>query len=260
MTKTKYMTTSAVDHFSTKSKEYSFTRPTYPDHLFKFLGEITPSKNLAWDCATGNGQAAIGLCKYFKKVIASDASKSQIDNRFERDNIVYDVFPAENAHILDNSVDLVTVAQAIHWFDFDRFYQEVKRIGKRNNSIIAVWTYGMHKITPEIDEISERLHVGGEILGDYWPPETKYVKEQYNTIPFPFKEIDTPKLDMNVNWNLNDLIGYMETWSSVKRFQRDRGFNPLDLVKQDIQMLWGGKDEQKLVRWNINLRVGLVHN
>lgn len=257
------MTTSAVNHFSTKSKEYSFSRPTYPDNLFKYLSEITPSKGLAWDCATGNGQAAISLCKYFKKVIASDVSKSQIDNRFERGNIVYDVFPAEKAsNISDNSVDLIIVAQAIHWFDFDRFYQEVKRVGKRNkNGIIAVWSYGMHKVTPEIDTISERLNVDGDILGNYWPPETKYVKKDYKTIPFPFEEIDTPKFEMTVNWSFDDLFNYMQTWSSVKRCQREKGYNPLESVKADIQNLWGDKkDNQKLVRWDINLRAGIIHS
>jgi ubiquinone/menaquinone biosynthesis C-methylase UbiE len=127
------MKTNAADHFSSKSDEYSFHRPHYPDSLFEFLSEITRNKNLAWDCATGNGQAAIGICKYFKKVIASDASKSQIEHRFHRDNIVYDIFPAEKANLQDNSVDLITVAQAAHWFDLTKFYQEVKRV---SNGII----------------------------------------------------------------------------------------------------------------------------
>ncbi|MDQ4074134.1 MAG: class I SAM-dependent methyltransferase [Thermoproteota archaeon] len=257
------MVNSAIDHFSSKSKEYSFSRPLYPDNLFQYLSEITPNKDLAWDCATGNGQAAISLCKYFKKVIASDASKGQIDNRFEKDNnsnIDYDVFPAENANIRDNSVDLITVAQAIHWFDFEDFYREVRRVSKRNNGIIAIWSYGMHKVTPEIDRISEKLNVGGDILGNYWSPETKYIKENYETIPFPFREISSPKFEIKVNWNLEEIFNYMNTWSSVKRFQREKGYSPLDLVKKDIKNLWGKEDEHKLVRWNINLRIGFVHS
>jgi hypothetical protein len=255
------MATSGADHFSSKSKEYSFSRPFYPDSLFQYLSEITPNKGLAWDCATGNGQAAIGLCKYFKKVMASDASKSQIDNRFEKDNINYDVFPAEKAKIPDSSVDLITVAQAIHWFDFDGFYREARRVSKRDNGVIAAWSYGMHKITPEIDKISEKLNVGGEILGNYWPPETRYVKEGYRTIPFPFHEIASPQFEIKVNWNLDDLFNYMQTWSSVKRFQKEEGYNPLDLVKEDIEQSWGKKekDKQKLVRWKINLRIGVIH-
>lgn len=249
--------TIAVDHFSSKSREYSYSRPFYPDDLFEFLHEITPNKDVAWDCATGNGQAAVGLCRYFKNVIASDASKSQIDNRFHRSNITYEVFSAEKANIPDNSVDLITVAEAIHWFDFEKFYREVTRVSSRNG-IIAVWSYGMHKIDPEIDIISEKLNVGGEILGSYWPKEAKFVKEGYKTLPFPFKEISTPRFEMIVNWSLNDLINYMQTWSAVKRFHIAKKYNPLNLVRQDFKNLWGKEDEQKLVRWSINLRVGII--
>ena len=255
------MTHGAIDHFSSKSREYSFSRPLYPDELFRYLGDVTPGRDLAWDCATGNGQAAISLCKYFKRVMASDASKSQIENRFERDNINYGVFPAERAaNIHDNSVDLITVAQAIHWFDFDGFYWEARRVSKRDNGVIAIWSYGMHKINQEIDKISEKLNVGGDILGNYWPPETRYVKEDYKTIPFPFREIASPQFTMKVNWNLDDLFNYMQTWSSVKRFHKEKGYSPLDLVKEDIQFLWGNGDRRKLVRWDVNLRAGIVHS
>ncbi|MGA8738354.1 MAG: methyltransferase domain-containing protein, partial [Nitrososphaeraceae archaeon] len=177
-----------IDNFSTQSKEYSFSRPTYPESLFEFLSTVTPKKNLAWDCATGNGQAAIGLSKYFKKVIASDASKNQIRHGFQRGNIDYKLFPAENAELNNDSVDIVTVAQGLHWFDFDNFYYNVKRVGKKDG-IIAVWSYDMHKINTQIDKVTDRLDVDGEILGSYWDKETKYVKEKYKTIPFPFNEI-----------------------------------------------------------------------
>ena len=123
-----------IDNFSTQSKEYSLSRPTYPESLFEFLSKVTHQKNLAWDCATGNGQAAIGLSKYFKKVIASDASKNQIRHGFQRENIDYKLFPAENAELDNDSVDIVTVAQALHWFDFDKFYYNVKRVGKKMES------------------------------------------------------------------------------------------------------------------------------
>ena len=155
-----------IDNFSTQSKEYSFSRPTYPESLFKFLSTVTPQKNLAWDCATGNGQAAIGLSKYFKKVIGSDASKNQIRHGFQRGNIDYKLFPAENAELNNDSVDIVTVAQGLHWFDFDKFYFNVKRVGKKDG-IIAVWSYDMHKINPQIDKVTDRLDVDGEILGSY---------------------------------------------------------------------------------------------
>jgi ubiquinone/menaquinone biosynthesis C-methylase UbiE len=248
---------SAVDHFSSTSREYSFSRPIYPDVLYKFLNDITPNKDMAWDCATGNGQAAIGLCKYFKNVIASDASKGQLEYQFNRNNIIYEMFPAEKANIKDNSVDLITVAQAAHWFDLDKFYKEVTRVAKYSG-ILAIWSYGMHKIDNDLDKVSEKLNVDGEILGRYWPKETKYVKEDYKTIPFPFKEIPAPKFEMTVNWNLDDLVSYMQTWSAVKRFSTEKKFNPLSLVMREFERLWGNHDKQKPIKWDINFRVGKI--
>ena len=247
----------AVDHFSSNSREYSFSRPTYPDDLYRYLSDIAPNKDMAWDCATGNGQAAIGLCKYFKNVIASDASKGQLEHRFNRNNILYEMFPAEKADIQENSVDLITVAQAAHWFDLDRFYKEVTRISK-SNGVLAIWSYGMHKIDNDIDKISEKLNVGGNVLGRYWPRETDYVKEDYKTIPFPFKEISSPKFEMTVNWNLDDLVCYMQTWSAVKRFSTEKKFNPLSLIMEELEIFWGERDKRKVVKWDINLRVGKI--
>jgi ubiquinone/menaquinone biosynthesis C-methylase UbiE len=253
------MTKGFIDNFSSKSKEYSFSRPVYPDDLFAFLSDITPNHDLVWDCATGNGQAAIGLCKYFKKTIASDASESQIDNKFERENITYKVFPAEKAILPNNSFDLVTVAQAVHWFDFDKFYEEVKRVSKKDGEgRIALWGYEMHEINPKIDKVSERLNVDGDILGDSWPEEIKYIDEGYRTLPFPFKEIDTPKFGMNTKWNMYQLFNYMKTWSAVKKYHMEKKSDPLDLVREDIKNLWGEESEEKLVTWKINLRAGIV--
>lgn len=225
-----------IDNFSTQSKEYSFSRPTYPESLFEFLSTVTPQKTLAWDCATGNGQAAIGLSKYFKKVIASDASKNQIQHRFQRKNIDFKLFPAENAELDNDSVDIVTVAQALHWFDFDKFYDNVKRVGKKDG-IIAVWSYDMHKISPQIDKVTNRLDVDGEILGSYWHKETKYVKEKYKTILFPFEEISVPAFKTTLYWNLRQLWDYMKTWSSVKRYYSENKRDPLDLVKPEVKTL-----------------------
>lgn len=246
-----------IDNFSRHSKEYSSSRRTYPDLLFKFLSAIPPQKDLAWDCGTGNGQSAIGLCKYFKKVIASDASENQIRHGFQRENIDYKIFPAENPNLDNDSVDLVTVAQALHWFDFEKFYINVKRVGK-NDGIIAVWCYDMHKINPQIDRISNSLSVDGDILGNYWAKETKYVKEKYKTIPFPFKEISVPVFKTTLYWNLRQLWNYMKTWSSVKKYYSENKHDPLDLVKSELKSLWGGELDKKEVTWNINIRVGFI--
>jgi ubiquinone/menaquinone biosynthesis C-methylase UbiE len=246
-----------IDNFSFQSKEYSSSRPTYPEALFEFLNKVTPQRNLAWDCATGNGQAAIGLSKYFKKVIATDASKNQIQFAFWRENIEYKVFQAENAQLDNDSADIVTVTQALHWFDFDKFYSNVKRIGKKDG-IIAVWSYDMHKINTKIDRITERLDVDGEILGRYWDKEAKFVKEKYKTIRFPFKEISVPVFRTTLNWNLHQLWDYMKTWSSVKKYSSENNHDPLEIVKSEIKSLWGNELDKKKITWNINMRAGII--
>lgn len=246
-----------IDNFSTQSKNYSFSRPTYPQSLFKFLSTVTPQNNLAWDCATGNGQAAIGLAKYFKKVIASDASRNQIRYAFQRENIQYKVFQAENSEIDSDSVDIVTVAQALHWFDFDKFYSRVKRVGKKGG-IIAAWSYDMHKINPQIDKITSRLDVEGDILGSYWDKEAKYVKEKYKTITFPFREISVPAFKTRLHWNLAQLWDYMKTWSSVKKYYSENKRDPLELVKPEVSALWGDEFDKKQVTWDINMRVDVI--
>lgn len=150
----------------------------------------------------------------------------------------------------DNSVELITVAQAAHWFDLDKFYNEVTRISK-SNGVLAIWSYAMHKIDNDTDKISEELNIGGDILGKYWPRETNYVKVDYKTIPFPFKEIPAPKFEMTVNWNLDELVSYMQTWSAVKRFSKERKFNRLSLITGELERLWGKHDKQKVVKWDI---------
>ncbi len=159
----------------------------------------------------------------------------------------------------DNSIDLVTVATAVHWFDFDKFNDEVNRVSKKGGGgRIAVWSYGMHKINPKIDKISQRLDVDGDILGYFWPKEIRFIKEGYRTIPFPFKEIKAPKLEMNTYWNIYQLFNYIQTWSAVKNYHMKKKSDPLDLVREDIKNLWGEKSKEKLVTWEINLRVGIV--
>ena len=159
------------DLFSSKSKEYASSRPKYPRSLFEFLVRLVPHRNLAWDCATGNGQAAVFLSEYFEQVIASDASNEQIVNAQPRNNIRYEVFPAERTNLADSSVDLITIAQALHWFDLDDFYKEAKRVLRKhdngsdggNGGVIAAWAYGLHSVSAKIDTITHLLYE--DILG-----------------------------------------------------------------------------------------------
>jgi ubiquinone/menaquinone biosynthesis C-methylase UbiE len=253
------------DLFSSNSKEYASSRPTYPRSLFEFLVGLVRYRNLAWDCATGNGQAAVFLSEYFEQVIASDASKEQIENAHPRDNIRYEVFPAERATLADNSVDLITIAQALHWFDLDEFYKEVKRVLRKDGNgrdtngsgVIAAWAYGLHSISTEIDNITHLLYE--DILGSYWPKERKIVENRYQGISFPFQEIDMPVFQIELDWTLSELIGYLYTWSSVQKFIKKNNSDPIKQIYDDLAAAWGDKNtwhKRRRVVWPIYIRVG----
>ena len=251
------------DLFSTNSKEYASSRPKYPRPLFEFLIALVKRRNLAWDCATGNGQAAVFLCEYFEQVVASDASKEQIENAQPKNNIRYEVFPAERANLADNSVDLITVAQALHWFDLDDFYKEAKRVLRKDSNdggagggVIAAWAYGLHSVSREVDGVTHSLYE--DILGPYWPKERKIVENRYKGIPFPFKKIDTPAFRIEMDWNLSELIGYLYTWSRVQEFIKKNNSEPVKQVYDGLASAWGEKKNRhtRRVVWPIYIRVG----
>ncbi len=255
------------DLFSNHSKEYANSRPTYPRSLFEFLAGLVRYRNLAWDCATGNGQAAVFLSEYFEQVIASDASKEQIENAQHRANIRYEVFPAERTTLADNSVDLITIAQALHWFHLDDFYKEVKRVLRKDDNgrspngsgsgLIAAWAYGLHSISTEIDTITHLLYE--DILGSYWPKERKIVENKYQYISFPFHEIDTPVFQIQFDWTLSQLVGYLYTWSSVQKFIAKNNSDPIKQIYDDLAAAWGDKNtwhKRRRVVWPIYIRVG----
>jgi ubiquinone/menaquinone biosynthesis C-methylase UbiE len=253
------------DLFSSNSKEYASSRPKYPRSLFVFLAGLVQHRNLAWDCATGNGQAAVFLSEYFEQVIASDASKEQIENAQPRDNIRYEIFPAERTNLVDSSVDLITIAQALHWFDLDDFYKEAKRVLRKDDNdggggggrgVIAAWAYGLHSVSPEIDNIMHLLYE--DVLGSYWPKERKIVENKYQNIPFPFHEIDTPVFQIELDWSLSELIGYLYTWSSVQKFIEKNNSDPVKQVYDDLAAAWVGKNTwyKRRVVWPIYMRAG----
>lgn len=241
------------DHFSQHSEQYAQHRPHYPDEIYGYLASLAPGNSLAWDCGTGNGQAAIGLAKYFAKVHATDASAEQISLAFAHDKVEYYIEPAEHISLDATSVDLVTVAVAIHWFNFDEFYREVNRVLKPSG-ILAVWTYSFPEISPEIDPLVRYYH--GEILRDSWPERIHYLEEEYKTIPFPFEEIIPPPFAMEVNWNLIQFAGFLDSWSAAQRYKAQKGHHPLDLIWHKMLTAWGGENEPRLVRWPLHFRIG----
>ena len=249
------MTTPFEDHFSGHDADYRAYRPNYPAALFAFLADTAPARSLVCDCGTGNGQAAVALAEHFAKVFATDASARQLENAEHHPRVEYAVAPAERCPLADGSVDLVTVAQALHWFDLERFYAEVRRVG-RPGGLLAVWTYDLHSVNPTVDVVLRKLQA--EFVGPYWPPERAWVDAGYRTIPFPFPEVPTPHFDMTADWTLPRLLGYMNTWSATKAFVKARGFDPLERLGPAFAGAWGDPATIRTVRWNLVLRIGRV--
>ena len=231
------------DNFSSSSDKYALYRPTYPQAIYDFLYPLIKEKQVAWDCGTGSGQIAQELAHVFEKVYATDISQAQIDNATQAENISYSVQPAESTNFENDSFDLITVAQAVHWFDFEKFNQEVKRVGKPG-SIIALIGYELNNITPEVDAVV--WHFYKNIIGSYWDPERKYLELKYQTIPFPFRELETPEIQNIKLWKLDQLMGYLNTWSAVKHFINKEGRNPLNEIEEDLRKAWGNQEVRKV--------------
>lgn len=242
------------DYFSTQSNAYAKYRPLYPSALFEYLSSVATQHERAWDCATGNGQAALGLTPFFRQVIATDASQSQLESAQQHERITYRVATAEQTNIEAASVDLVTVAQALHWFELEAFYAEVKRVLKASG-VLAVWAYNLLEIEPEIDAKVNKFY--GETVGPYWPPERRLIEDGYRSIAFPFQELNPPPMRMEARWNLSDLAGYLRTWSATKRFIEARGFDPVVALTNELISVWGEPKQEKTVRWPLHLRVGI---
>lgn len=241
------------DYFSGHAAAYARYRPDYPAELFRLLASLCDEHERAWDCGTGSGQAAHGLLPYFARIVATDASARQLEHAVPHEHITYRVAPAEHSPLASRSVDLVTVAQALHWFDFDAFFNEVRRVLKPGG-VVAVWTYGLFSITPPIDAVIERYYA--DVVGAYWPPERRYVDAGYRTIPFPFDELRLPRLELHAEWDLDQVLGYLGTWSATQRFVAERGTDPLDEVRGALREAWGEAAKRRHVRWPLPLRAG----
>jgi SAM-dependent methyltransferase len=246
------------DNFSKQAEVYAKFRPTYPKELFEFFKGLTSEHEFAWDCGTGNGQSAINLTDFYEKVYATDPSQEQIKNAIPHERIVYKVESAENPSALeDNSVDLITVAQAVHWFDFDKFYGQVKRVLK-TNGIIAVWAYGIPKINEGLDSIIKDFH--DNIVGEFWLPENKLIEKEYSTIPFPFEEIETPDFFIQKQVTLSETIGHLRTWSATQKYIDRYNENPLERLSQKLKEQWKDIETEKEITWKLILKVGKIAN
>jgi len=243
------------DNFSRQSGIYAKYRPVYPQQLYDFILQNVKNKQTAWDCGTGNGQAAKELAKVFGKVYATDISQKQIENAIRQINISYSVQPAEQTNFPDNSFDLITVAQALHWFRFDDFYKEVKRVAKPD-AVFAAWTYSLLRISKEIDALIEDHHFN--TLGNYWDAERKYVDEEYRNIPFPFTKINAPPFSIEYEWTTEELEGYLNTWSGLQKFITTNQYNPVDQLMIQIKPLW--KKEKMKIVFPVHMLMGPIEN
>ncbi len=241
------------DRFSHHSSEYRRYRPFYPEALFEYLASLAPERQTAWDCATGNGQSAACLAQFFKQVYATDASSAQIAHAIRKPNILYTTSPARATTLPDHSVDLVSVAQAIHWFDEESFYREVRRTLKKGG-IIAAWAYHLPIITPEIDRIIQRLY--SDILGTFWETEIAHIVSGYRNLSFPFRKLPAPAFAMKTNWSFNHVKGYLQTWSALEPYRKKYGKNPIDLITSDLLAVWGNPSSCKQATWPITLLIG----
>jgi SAM-dependent methyltransferase len=239
------------DHFSHASDEYRRSRPRYPLELFEWLASQAPDRALAWDCGTGNGQAAVGLSCCFERVVATDASAAQIAQAEAAEGVEYRVAPAEEPPLDDASVDLVTVAQALHWFDIPRFHDGARRVLKPGG-IIAEWGYGIADIDPAIDPVTQ--YFAAVTVGPYWPPERAMVDSSYEGVPFPFERIDAPAFAMTAEWKLDRFLAYLGTWSSVSGYRKAVGTDPLPALREELAPLWG--KGERVIRWPLLLRAG----
>src|SRR5213080_224312 len=231
------------DHFSKQAADYAKFRPRYPRELFEYLSSVAPSRALAWDCATGNGQAAVELAKVFDRVIATDASEKQIANAGLHERVEYRMASAEESGLESDTIDLIMVAQALHWVDLGRCYAEVRRVLK-NNGVFAASAYNLLHVEPAIDEVVNRYYY--EVVGPFWPPERKLV-EQFADLPFPFHKVDAPKFERTAQWNLDRLLGYLQTWSSTQRFIAANGSDPLEQIIDELRSAWGNVKQTRHV-------------
>lgn len=248
------MTNPFTDHFASVAADYASFRPTYPAALFAWLAGIAPDHVLAWDCAAGSGQASLDLAAHFERVIATDASAAQIAVAVPHPRVAYRVAPAEVSGLPNAAVDLITVAQALHWFDLNRFYVEARRVLKPGG-VLAVWTYGVLAIAGEaVDARVQTFY--RETVGPYWPPERRHVESGYRTLPFPFAELQAPDFNMEASWTLPELLGYFRSWSATGRYLAERGHDPVTALAVELAPLWGPPRDRRRITWPLAVRVG----
>lgn len=243
-----------ADHFSAHAAEYAAYRPHYPQALFRWLAEISPGTQLAWDAGTGNGQVAHGLVTRFARVVATDASAEQVANAQPHARIAYKVTSYDTG-IADGAAQLVTVGQALHWFDLGAFIDESRRV-LQPDGVLAAFAYGRNRISPEIDELVRHHH--DVTLGEFWPREHWLIYEDYRSLEVPIIELVPPPIELREEWTLERFIGFLRTWSGTQRSIAARGDAEVVVFEAELARRWGS-EPVRTVTWPMVIRAGKLH-
>ena len=240
--------------FATVAREYANFRPGYPPELFAWLARISPAQDSVWDCGCGSGQASVALAGHFTEVHATDVAPEQIAAAKPHPRVHYSVASAEHSRLPAQSVDLVTVAQALHWFEVGAFYMEARRVA-RSEAVIAVWNYPRPRF--EDAELDRRFfEFYSQVVGPYWPPERRHIEARYRTLPFPFEEIKAPEFGLDLSWNLAQVLGYVSSWSATARYRKALGTDPVPMLRASLEAAWPAADASVPMRMPIGLLVG----
>lgn len=240
------------DHFGSVASEYADFRPRYPEAMFDWLTALATEHGLAWDCGCGSGQASIELAKRFTRVHATDISANQIRLADRGVGVEYVIASAERSGLPDHCADLITVAQALHWFDLSSFYEEVRRVGKPG-ALIAAWTYGTIEIDHQ-DLNSEVQYFYRDVVGPFWPPERHHVETGYRELEFPFTPITTPEFTMTQQWTLPQLLGYFRSWSATARYMTENRTDPTLALEKVLLTTWGDPQQPRKICWPLSIR------
>ncbi|HEX5952771.1 MAG TPA: class I SAM-dependent methyltransferase [Rhodanobacteraceae bacterium] len=243
------------DLFSDHSDLYLRARPHYPAALFDWIAAEAPDSNCAWDAGCGNGQASVALATRFEHVVATDPSQKQLGNAAANPRIDYRNEAAEHTTIPDRSVDAVTVAQALHWFDLPAFVLEVQRVAAPG-ALFAAWCYAHCSVTPVVDAVIAHLYE--DILGAFWSPERKLVDEGYASLALPFASVGVPSFEMRVEWNLPQLLAYLTSWSAAQKYLKATGEDAVASVAEELAAAWHEPEHARPVRWTLAIRAGRV--
>ena len=244
------------DRYGAVAASYARHRPAYPRGLFDLVASAAPARRRCWDAGTGSGQAAVVLASYFREIVATDASQQQLDQAVAAPGVEYRCEPSESTSIPDRSVDAITVASAIHWFERPAFFDEVRRVGAPG-ALLAVWTYTTAlEVDPGVDRVVR--HISAQLLGPMWTSHIRTLEGGLGRLALPFHDLPVPSFSIEQSWTLAELCGYIQTWSAAVSYERARGRPVTDEVHDALATAWGDPDRRRVVRLPLQVRMGIV--